>query len=170
MDNHQTFKQLFDTYADDLLAISYAYLKDWNMAEDVVQDVFLKHWQKREQFRSDSSLKTYLTRAVINRSKDILKSWRYRTHILTNQFFTSTREKQALIEQEEQHTIGHAVLQLPIDLREIILLYFYKEFTYREIAELLNTPESTVRHRMTKAKQILREELNSEDWEVLQHE
>ena len=139
------------------------------MAEDVVQDVFFTYWQKQAQFRHESSLKTYLTRATINRSKDVLKSWRYRSHILTNKFFATTTEKQALIEKEEQHSIGHAVLNLPIQLREIILLYFYKDFTYREIAQLLETPESTVRHRMTKAKQILKMQLHSEDWEVLLH-
>ena len=170
MNDHQPFRQLFDAYAEDLLAISYAYIKDWSMAEDVVQDVFFNHWQKQEQFRNNSSLKTYLTRAVINRSKDVLKSWRYRTHILTNQFFASVKPKQVIIQQQEQQTIGLAVLSLPLELREIVMLYFYKEFTYREIAELLQTPESTVRHRMERAKKMLREQLHHEEWEVLLHE
>lgn len=167
---NQTFRQLFDEHADDLLAISYSYVKDWSMAEDVVQDVFFKYWQSQEQFRQDSSLKTYLTRAVINRSKDTLKSWRYKTHILTNDFFSIVKPKQRIIQQEEQHSIGHAVLSLPVELREIVILYFYKEFTYREIAELLRTPESTVRHRMEKAKKLLRAALLHEEWEVLLHE
>lgn len=169
MHNH-TFRQLFDEHADDLLAISYSYLKDWSMAEDVVQDVFLKHWQKQAQFRNESSLKTYLTRAVINRSKDILKSWRYRSHILTNHFFASIKIKSPIIELEEQQSVGFAVLSLPVELREIVMLYFYKQFTYREIAELLGIAESTVRHRMNKAKQLLRQQLQDEEWEVLLHE
>lgn len=168
--HHHNFRQVFDQHADDLLAISYSYLKDWNMAEDVVQDVFLNYWQKQGQFRQDSSLKTYLTRATINRSKDILKSWRYRTHLLTNHFFSSIKLKQHLIEQEEQQSIGRAVLSLPVELREIVTLYFYKQLTYREIAELLETPESTVRHRMGKAKKMLRAKLQREEWEVLLHE
>ena len=122
-------------YADDILAITYTYVKDWGIAEDITQEVFTKYWQQQNQFRQESSLKTYLIRAAINRSKDYLKSWRYRTHLLSNQIFGNTRDKSALIEQEEYALLANAVFELPIELREIIILYFYQHYTYKEIAQ-----------------------------------
>ncbi|MER1999914.1 MAG: sigma-70 family RNA polymerase sigma factor [Lysinibacillus sp.] len=170
MVNDQTFRDIFDQHADSLLAISYTYVKDWAAAEDIVQDVFIKYWQTHEQFRQDSSLKTYLTRMCINRSKDYLKSWRYRTQKLTNQFFGTQPQKEQLLIAEEQQEIGQAVLQLPIHFRELVLLYYYENYTYRNISTLLGIPESTVRSRLNKAKSTLKQVLPNEHWEVLLHD
>ena len=170
MSEQQSLRQIFDLYADDLLAISYAYVKDWPVAEDIIQEVFLTYWKKPTAFRGESSVKTYLTRAAINRSKDYLKSWRYRTHYFTNEFFAPYKQKKRLIEKEEHHTIGQSILQLPIEQREIIILYFYKQYTYKEIGELLQISESAVRKRMNKAKEMLKKQLIQEEWEVLLHE
>jgi len=157
-------------HANDLLAITYTYVKDWGIAEDITQEVFTKYWQQQNQFRQESSLKTYLIRAAINRSKDYLKSWRYRTHLLTNQFFGNTRDTSALIEQEEYALLANAVFELPVELREIIILYFYQHYTYKQIAEVLQTPESTIKNRMNKAKGLLKQKLPKEEWEVLAYE
>ena len=170
MNEQQSLRQLFDLYADDLLAISYSYVKDWPIAEDLIQEVFLTYWNNPTAFRGESSIKTYLTRAAINRSKDYLKSWRYRTHYLTNEFFASYKQKKRLIEKEETFTIGRAIFQLPIEQREIIILYFYKQYTYKEIGELSQISETAVRKRMNKAKETLKKQLIQEEWEVLLHE
>lgn len=165
-----TFRQTFEQHAQALLVMSYSYVKDWGTAEDIVQDVFLKYWQQKEHFRGDSSLKTYLTRMCINASKDYLKSWRYKTHKLTNQFFMVAKQKQPLHVQEERSEIGEAILTLPLQFRELVLLYYYENYTYRDISQLLDIPESTVRSRLNKAKEHLKQTLPNEQWEVLLHE
>ena len=170
MNQPNSFREVYDMHANDLLAITYTYVKDWGIAEDITQEVFTKYWQQQNQFRQESSLKTYLIRAAINRSKDYLKSWRYRTHLLTNQFFGNTRDTSALIEQEEYALLANAVFELPVELREIIILYFYQHYTYKQIAEVLQTPESTIKNRMNKAKGLLKQKLPKEEWEVLAYE
>lgn len=170
MKEDATFQAIFHEHADALLVVSYAYVKDWAAAEDIVQDVFLTYWQRSEQFCQESSLKTYLTRMCINASKDYLKSWRYKTHSLTNHFFNSKRQRQRVHLQHERSVIGEAVLALPLKYREPVFLYFYEEYTYRDISELLEIPESTVRSRIQKAKEILKETLPNEQWEVLMDE
>ena len=156
MNKSNSFREIFDTHADDILAITYTYVKDWGIAEDITQEVFTKYWQHQNQFRQESTLKTYLIRAAINRSKDYLKSWRYRTHMLTNSFLGNTRDKSALVEQEELALLANAVFELPIELREIIILYFYQHYTYKEIAQVLQKPESTIKNRMNRAKTLLK--------------
>ena len=170
MNQPNSFREVYDIHADDLLAITYTYVKDWGIAEDITQEVFTNFWQQQNQFRQESSLKTYLIRAAINRSKDYLKSWRYRTHLLTNQFFGNTRDNSAIIEQEEYALLANAVFELPVELREIIILYFYQHYTYKQIAEVLQTPESTIKNRMNKAKALLKQKLPNEEWEVLAYE
>ena len=165
-----SFREIYETNADDILAITYTYVKDWGVAEDITQEVFTKFWQQKNQFRHESSLKTYLIRAAINRSKDYLKSWRYRTHLLTNRFSGNTKDKSALVEQEEYALLANAVFELPVELREIIILYFYQHYTYKEIGEVLQTPESTIKNRMNKAKALLKQKLPKEEWEVLAYE
>ena len=165
-----SFREIYETNADDILAITYTYVKDWGVAEDITQEVFAKYWQQQNQFRHESSLKTYLIRAAINRSKDYLKSWRYRTHLLTSRFSGNMKDKSALIGQEEHTLLANAVFELPIELREIIILYYYQQYTYKEIAEVLQTPESTIKNRMKKAMTLLKRQLDNVDWEVLTYE
>lgn len=163
----ERFQEIFAAYADGLLAVSYTYVKDWSIAEDIVQDVFIKFWQTSSQFNGESELKTYLTRMAINRSKDYLKSWRYRTHQLTTHFFIKQAVPDRIVKNEEQSMLAEVIFQLPVKYREVVILYFYKELTYKEIAHLLETPESTVKNRMYKAKELLKGNLPNERWEVL---
>lgn len=167
MNEDPAFREAFELYANSLLAMSYAYVKDWATAEDIVQDVFLKYWQQRDQFRGESKLKTYLTAICINACKDYLKSWRYRTHTLTNHFLKAVKPKQPLHLQQERSEIGEAVLSLPLQFREPIYLYYYEGYTYREVSELLNVPESTVRNRINRGKNMLKDLLPNTEWEVL---
>jgi RNA polymerase sigma factor (sigma-70 family) len=164
------FQSIINEHNDYLLQLTYLYLKDWNAAEDIVQEVFINYWIKEEQFQAQSSLRTYLTRIAINRCKDYLKSWRYRTQTLTNVFTGITRPKNQLIMQDEQLIVADAVLSLPITFREVIILYYFKELTIREIAAIINTSESTIKYRLKSAKKRLKEKLSSQQWEVLTSE
>ena len=90
--------------------------------------------------------------------------------MLTNSFLGNTRDKSALVEQEELAILANAVFELPVELREIIILYFFQHYTYKEIAQVLQTPESTIKNRMNKAKTLLKQKLPNEEWEVLAYE
>ena len=95
LSDERIFREAMEAYSDYLLRIAYLYVKDWQVAEDIVQDAFLTYYMKFEQFEERASLKTYLVRIVINKCKDYLKSWRYRKLTLTNQFFNSKKDKRA---------------------------------------------------------------------------
>ncbi len=164
------WQELLTTHTQKLLHISFLYVKDWHAAEDIVQDVFVKYFETYEQFRHESSVTTYLTRMTINRSKDYLKSFRYRTQQLTTYFTQSITTKDSLIINEERNVIADAILALPLKYREPVILYFYEELTFHEIAVLLHLPESTVHYRFTQAKLKLREQIPEKEWGLLNHE
>lgn len=163
-------KEVIDLYGDYLLRIAYTYVKDRRIAEEILQDVIFTYYRKREEFRGEASLKTYLTKITINRCYDHLRSWKSKGELVFEKIFINGKSKSTekrYIENEEKLEITNAVLSLKVKLREVILLYYYAEHTTREIAELLNTPESTIKSRLQKARTELREKLQQFDWEVL---
>lgn len=163
----EKFKSIINEHTDYLLQLSYLYVKDWNSAEDIVQEVFVNYWIKSSQFNAHSTLKTYLTRMAINRCKDYLKSWRYRTHILTDAFTKIIEPNNRLVLQDEKTIVADAVLSLPIKLREVIILYYFNELTIPKISSILDISESTIKYRLKKAKERLKEILSIQQWEVL---
>jgi len=166
----RAFQDAMQKHTDYLLRVSYMYINDWQTAEDIVQDTFLTYYAKFEQFEERASLKTYLTRMTINKCKDYLKSWRYRKMSLTNQFFGMKKDRAVAIEQAERLDIANAVLDLPIQLREVIILYYYNELSVLEVSTLLVISDNTVKTRLRRARQLLKEQLSSDEWEVLTHE
>lgn len=170
LSDEQAFQQVMETYSDYLLRIAYLYVKDWQVAEDIVQDSFLSYYVKFEQFEERASLKTYLVRIVINKCKDYLKSRTYRKQQLTNRFFQSKADPPTMIQQAERLDIADAVLQLPILLRELIIHYYYEELSILEVATLLGISDNTVKTRMRRARHLLKERLSATEWEVLSHE
>ena len=164
------FQKAVEEHIEHLLKIAFLYVKDWPAAEDIVQDVFLTYYEKFEQFEERSSLKTYLIRMTINKCKDYLKSWRYRKQSLTNNFFMSKQDRRRVVEDAERLDIANAVLDLPIHLREVVIHYYYEEQSVLEVAQLLSVSDNTVKTRLRRARQLLKEKLSSDEWEVLSNE
>ena len=136
-----------------------------------MQDVFLKFYQKFEKFEERSSLKTYLAKMTINKSKDYLKSWRYRKQILTNSFSSHTTKSQnKFIEHDEKLELADAVLQLPLKYREVIIYYYFEELSVIEVAQILLISDNTVKTRLRKARDLLKNQLKHNQWEVLMNE
>ncbi|WP_339195589.1 sigma-70 family RNA polymerase sigma factor [Solibacillus sp. FSL R5-0449] len=156
------------THGEELLRLSYTYVKNKEMAEDIVQDVLLKAYEQRGQFRGDASYRTYLYRMTINRSYDYLRSWSYKNTILTNkiqEIFKGTKSaEQHVLERSENLLLGNAVLELPIKYREIIILYYYKELKIDEIAHLLSISDNTVKTRLRRGREKLKEQLKGGEW------
>ena len=167
LSQERAFNEAVNEHTDYLLRLCYMYVKDWQASEDIVQDVFLTYYAKFEQFEERSSLKTYLVRIAINKCKDYLKSWRYRKMTLTNQFFGAKKDRQNYEENDERLEIANAVLKLPIHLREVIIHYYYEELSVLEVSTLLNLSDNTVKTRLRRARQLLKEQLINDEWEVL---
>ena len=76
--NHFFFEDLVDQYGEELMRLAYTYVKNKQAAEDIIQDVFLRAYEKREAFKGHSTYRTYLYRMTINRCYDHLRSWSYK--------------------------------------------------------------------------------------------
>lgn len=161
-------EQLIDTYSDYLYRIAFIYTKDAQTAEEVVQDVFLKFYKTNQYDAEQASVKTYLTKMTMNRSYDYLRSWKAKK----NQFLGQLKKPEhaaeiEVLRHEERGEITKAVLKLPVKYREVLLLYYYEDLQVAEIAQFLDTPESTIKSRLQRARGKLKELLPQGEWEVL---
>lgn len=162
-------EQFVRTHGEELLRLSYTYVKNKEMAEDIVQDVLLKAYEQHDKFRGDASYRTYLYRMIINRSYDYLRSWSYKNTVLTNKiqeiFQVTKSTEQQVFEQNDNRLLGDTVLDLPVKYREIIILFYYKELKIDEIAELLSISDNTVKTRLKRGREKLRKQLEGGEWD-----
>ena len=162
----QQLENFIYEHGEELLRLAYTYVKKHEVAEDIVQDVLLKAYEQRDQFSGKSSYKTYLYRMTINRCYDYFRSWSYRNTVLTDQLTKIIKKtpQSFHIENENPTYVGECLLKLPIKYREVLILYYYKDFTQEEIAELLSISVNTVKTRMVRGrerlKKLLKEEIN----------
>lgn len=158
---------VIEEYGDYLYRIAFIYTKDPHVAEEVVQDVFLRFY-RTNQYDGRASLKTYLTKMTINRSYDYLRSWKHRRTVMFETFTKSANSAEHIaVISEERGEVTAAVLQLPAKYREVLLLYYYEQLTIQEIAALCQLPLSTVKSRLQRARKQLKERLPQTVWEVL---
>ncbi|MDV6379015.1 sigma-70 family RNA polymerase sigma factor [Sporosarcina sp. GW1-11] len=158
--------QIMNEHSRYLVRIAYLYVKNWSTAEDVVQEVFVTYFQKSDQFRNEASLKTYLTKMTANRAKDYLRSWKHKKDVLFDTIFVSTKStEEVLLEQERLASLEKHLFQLPLKYREPLILFYYDEQSIAEIAAYLELNENTVKTRLRRAKQQLKEFFDEEEEE-----
>ena len=166
-------RTIMDEYGNYLTQLSFTYVKNWQAAEDIVQESFIAYFKAPEKFKGQSSLKTYLSKIVIFKSTDSLRSIKSRANTLMK-FFNATKDKvsdtpdRQLEQAIEETELYKHVLSLKILYREVIIFYYYEEMTTVEIARLLELPEGTIKTRLKRAREQLKVKLQSSDWEVFQ--
>ncbi|MEH7109107.1 sigma-70 family RNA polymerase sigma factor [Bacillus sp. JJ1764] len=158
--HEEKLKWLMVTYGNDVIRIAYSYLKQKHLAEDVAQDVFIKCYEKMDTFRNESSYKTWLIKITINKCKDVLKSWSYKNLFMVDYFtFKNTHSGWEQRPEYENDRISYQVMKLPVKLREVIILYYYHEFSIEEIATLLKTNPNTIKTRLHRGRLKLKDDL-----------
>ncbi|MEK3980553.1 sigma-70 family RNA polymerase sigma factor [Psychrobacillus sp. FSL K6-2836] len=155
-------------YGQDLLQLVYTYVKDKALAQDLTQEIFVKCYEAYPTYKGKSTLKTWMWRIAINHCKDYLKSWyNQNIQVAVNagvDVQASSNVEQQVIQQDEQERLAKTVMQLPIKYREVIYLFYFEDYTSKEIAVMLSINENTVKTRLRKAKQFLKEQLEVNEW------
>ncbi|WP_077212461.1 sigma-70 family RNA polymerase sigma factor [Bacillus dakarensis] len=162
LNREEKLKWLMETYGNDVIRIAYTYLKQKELAEDAAQDVFIKCYKNLDTFRNESSYKTWLIKITVNRCKDVLKSWSYKNLFITEIFKSKTATpslESQYFRGEENELISKQVLELPVKLREVIILFYYQDYSIEEISDLLNINPNTVKTRLHRGRLKLKESL-----------
>lgn len=150
-------------YGDEVLRMCYIYLADRSLAEDALQDTFMKVWRGMSSFegRDGSSPKTWIMRIAINTCKDYK-----RTAWLRHVDRSKAIEDLPLAFHDvtaESREVFQDVMRLPGKLKQVILLYYFHDMTMAETAEALGLSRATVQNRLKKAYVLLRYEPEGSD-------
>lgn len=157
-DNHEaTLHRLIHAHQTELTRLCYAILHDRILAEDAVQETFVKAWRGLESFRGDALERTWLTRIAINTCRDLRRSAWFR---LNDRRITPEMLPEATADATDaDRSLTVAVMSLPIRLREAVLLYYYQELSMPQVAQVLGISHQAVSDRLARARRKLRAEL-----------
>lgn len=145
---------IVDEFGNSILRMCYLYLKDYQLAEDVTQETFIKVYEKIGTFRHNSSVKTWIMSIAINLCKNQMRThWFKRTAL---EYFPDLTAKDSYGEIIEKNAVSVEIMRLQPKYREVILLYYYQELSVKEIASVLCIKEATVLQRMKRAREQLK--------------
>lgn len=149
-DRNGSLVRLMNAYEKDVFRICLALLKDVSMAEDAVQETFLKVYRKFDTFRGECSEKNWILKIAIHTCKDLQRSKWFR-HIDRRITLETIPETLMPLVQEDSDWIN-AIFSLPAKERQIIMLYYYEGMTLTEVAQVMEVSSATLSKRLKKIR------------------
>lgn len=157
------FEKLFKSHYSQLCSYANLFLNDPDASEDIVQEVFFKLWKNRAELSINTTIKSYLFRAVRNGCLNVIDHLSIRDAYKAFNEEDINRSQENPIDEtvvsELEQRIKETIDQLPTERRKIFILSRYEGLKYREIAEQLNISVKTVENQMYQALRFLREKL-----------
>jgi len=178
----EAFGVLVERYQKKMFNIAFRMTGDFEEAGEVVQEAFLSAFKAIKKFRGESTFATWMTSIVLNHAKNCLKKIKTISHHepmslddLSEDHDSTPRfdppaggmsTLEQLEKKDVQETVQKAINSLDAEFREALILKDIQELSYEEIGTILNIPEGTVKSRIFRAREALRERLkrNLGDW------
>lgn len=164
--DRMAFEELFYLYRDDVFRFAYLVVRDASLAQDVVQEAFLKVFRSIHKFQFRSSFKSWLYRVAVNEAITILRRRRVKEDLEPTPDANRGRDaaqatrdwqpEEAVLESEERRLLRWAIGQLDPVHRSVVVLKYFDEFSDTEIAAVIGCPPGTVKSRLHRARELLR--------------
>ncbi|MCQ2527953.1 MAG: sigma-70 family RNA polymerase sigma factor [Saccharofermentans sp.] len=149
----ESFTTTYDKYKNTVYSVIFNYVRNSEDASDVTQDVFLKLLDCDTEFTDDEHLKAWLIRVAINSSKNLLK--------FRNRFSDEeVPEMPYFDEHNEDSEILQALIKLPEKYRIPLHLFYYEDYSIKQIGDVLGAPEATIKIRLKRGREKLKKLLN----------
>ncbi|OXU14332.1 RNA polymerase sigma factor [Sedimentisphaera salicampi] len=161
------FRDIVQEYKDPLFNFLRRFVGNQDLIEDVFQDTFMQLYQSRESFDIDRPLKPWLFTIAANKAKDLLRKRKRNSSIsvgsiaddsessIEDVFSSVSSENTTPLDQyiteETEERVREVVENMPEKLREILLLAYFEQFSYKQMAEMLSIPIGTVKSRLHSA-------------------
>jgi RNA polymerase sigma-70 factor (ECF subfamily) len=152
------YRQIVEEYGNRLLRTCYLILKDREEAEDVVQETFIKVFKKMDSFREDSGLFTWIYTIALNLSRDRLRK---KKDFLTleDEWVGNTDVEYEIEKIIDRELLRKELFEMNALYREVLVLYYFEELSIKEIANLLKEKEGTIKSKLSRGRNILKESL-----------
>ena len=158
MDSRE-YEQIVKDNIDTIYRIALSHTRTTADADDVVQQTFMKLLTKSVRFNDEEHVKKWLIRVCVNECNSIFSSF-WRRNVLS----ISEIPEDVVFEDRKNTALYEAIRELPAKYRVIVYLFYYEGYATKEISEIINIKEATVRTRLVTARKMLRAKLK-EAWE-----
>lgn len=171
LDNLQLFNKLFNDYRVGFIRFANSYVKDSQIAEDIVNEAFMVYWNNKDNLAPESNIPSYILTVIKNKSINHLKEahrrnelfgelnehseWKLNTQIATLEAF----EPNDIFSEEIKKIIDNTLETLPKKTLEVFLMSRYQDKSHKEIAELIGISTKGVEFHISKSLKILRNKL-----------
>ena len=154
-------EKLIEQYQKHIFAAAFSVCQNIADADDVVQDTFLKYHSSKKEFSSNEHIKAWLLRVAIKKAKDHTRSfWKKNTISIEELMMASPdNEELPLTQKDEGKEILEEVMKLPTKYRIVIHLFYYEDYSVEEIAKVLGLSVSNVKTRLSRARNMLKNEM-----------
>lgn len=163
------FDRLVELYSPRVYALAYRLVDNPDDAQDIAQEAFLRVYHALPRYKAESAFSTWLYRIVTNACYDELKRRRRRPQPFTETETADDARADALpggenpedatLRHERQRAVQQAIAALPEHFRVVLVLYDLQGFSYQEIADILRQHVGTVKSRLNRARNLLREKM-----------
>jgi len=153
----ELFCQHYEKYKNTVYSVIFNYVQNTEDTADLLQEVFIKLFATEDDFQSEEHMKAWLIRVSINLCKNHLRSVKIRKIV-------PLAEDIPFFDQREDNDLLKVVFTLPEKYRIPIHLFYYESYSIKEIGNILDMPEATVKIRLKRAREKLGKILNKEDW------
>ena len=150
-----SLRALYREYMPSVYRMAFSYLRNHHDSEDVVQECFLRLAQSGRNFHHPRQVQAWLIITAANLSKDMLRRSRRKELPLE-------AAAEAASPPEGGGGLREAVLALPEKYRTVVYLHYYEGYSVQELAQMLHRPENTVKTRLRRAREQLRDILGEE--------
>jgi RNA polymerase sigma-70 factor (ECF subfamily) len=162
-DKGELIEQLMNLYVEKVYLLAFSFVKDKGIAEDISQEVFFKCYKYIDNFRGESSLKSWIYRITVNTSMDFLRKKSPKPLFFEEGAFDNIKmgesTEAAFLKADRNEQLLQTVLLLPLKYREVILLHYFLDIPINEMADTLNMNSNTVKTRLKRGREILRKKL-----------
>ena len=155
------YEIVFRQYYESLCHYANTWMKDMDAAEEIVQNTFVKLWEKKESLNIEISLKSYLYKSVYHASLNEIKHQNVKNKYINMHNNEEPLDNMQSVSQirDLEHRIDQALQKLPEQCRLVFQMSRFRQLKYREIADVLNISVKTVENQMGKALKIMRSNL-----------
>ncbi|SKB46298.1 RNA polymerase sigma factor [Macellibacteroides fermentans] len=173
--NEKVFEQIVREYWPRMFKFALIYTQNNETSQELVQDTFLVLWNNRAVLKDNTNLITYLMVVLRNKCLNLLEQTRIRKLYIEEiddetiyqraNLYVLQDEASQIVESEDLHkAIERALSKVPEKTREVFMLSRYDGLKNQQIAETKNISQKTVEYHISKALQILKEELPQDYW------
>lgn len=159
------FDALYDRYHKRLFHFTLRFVRERTLAEDILQETFLRIFRERKGYRKSSHFSTYLFTIGRNLCIDALKSWERKHLVMKQEDYIERQTNQSkgprkiLEETEMREILQREIQRLPRDQREVLILSKYSGLSYEEIARIVESTPPAVKQKAYRALLSLRQKL-----------